>query len=269
MNIRKSLSKGILLFVILASACKKEKHLNDQSLHLAGKLKEEQVQYIGKLRFLYFYDQDRTLLKQEQWAEGLLVAANEYRYLNGKLYFRTYSTYAGPDAPLRVHSVSKYTYTGELLTRVVENVLQRDGQESDIVTSLYYSEKGSLTFARRWQLTAEGYPLMTHNFFKTDAAGNILTIKEVNITNGVTANPNIYTMKYDDKHNPRYRLVDPLEFTQYFSPNNVIGLNESTPAAAHDTHFLYHYNIQQMPLSLQVDDIVESEFRDVVKWVYY
>ena len=269
MNFKSTLAKGILLFVILVSSCKKEEHLNDQSIHLAGKLKEEYVQYNGNIKFLYFYDQDKTLLKQEQWAEGILLAANEYRYLDGKLYFRTYSTYAGPNAPLRVFSVSKYTYTGELLTRVVENVLERHGLESDIVTSLYYDDEGSLTFARRWQLTAEGYPLMTHNFFKTDAAGNILTIKEVNVTNGVTAKPNIYSMKYDDKHNPRYRLVDPLEFSHYFSPNNVIGLNEKTPATEHDVHFLYQYNIQQMPLSLQVDDVVESDFRDVAKWIYY
>lgn len=265
----KSTVKGILLFVILASACKKEEQLNDQSIHLAGKLKEEQVQYIGNLKFKYFYDKDKTLLKQEQWAEGLLVAANEYRYLNGKLYFRTYLTYAGPDLPLRVYSVSKYTYTDELLVRVVENVLERHGQESDIVTSLYYNSKGSITFARTWNLTAEGYPLMTQKFFTTDANGNILTIKEVHITNGVSAKPTFYTMEYDEKHNPRYKLVDPLEFTQYFSQNNVINLNEKTTAAEEATHLIYLYNIQGMPLSLKLDKHVDSELKEAVKWIYY
>lgn len=268
MNSKTTLAKGLLLFVLLVSACKKDENLHDQSNIVHGKLKEEQVQFEGDLKFQYHYDNDQTLNKQELWADGMLVASNEYRYLNGKLYFRTYSTYAGEKA-LKVISVSKYTYTGDLLTTVVENVLERHGAESDIITNFTYTEDGLIKSARKWNINEYGVPIVVESAFTTGVNGNIIKISEVTTTRGVRGLPSVYTMKYDDKRNPRYGLIDPLEFTEYFSPNNVVDLNEKTSSGEKLTQFRYEYNADRLPTSVDANDLLPAEFRELVKWVYY
>lgn len=269
MNFKIKLTKGLLLFVFLISACKKDKQEFDSSILLVGKLKEEQVQYAGDIKFKYFYDNDRTLNKQELWAGGMLVAANEYRYLDGKLYFRTHLVYTGQNVPLKVESVSKYTYSGDLLTEAVENVLERKGEESDISTRFTYDERGFIQSARQARVTSEGTRIVVYHTFTTDEEGNVLKIKELTTTNGKAAKSNMYTMQYDDKHNPRYNLIDPLEFSQFFSPNNVVELNVKTTAEERSTQFRYLYTPQQMPVSMEANDVIKTEFRDLVKWVYY
>ncbi|RYE43090.1 MAG: hypothetical protein EOP48_23080 [Sphingobacteriales bacterium] len=220
------------------------------------------------IKFLYFYDNDQRLDRQELWAEDMQLASNEYRYLNGKLYFRTHSIYSGEKALVET-SVTKYTYTGEQLTTVVENVLERHGEESAIITNFTYTDEGFIKSAVQKWVTAEGYRIVVESTFTIGINGNILQIKEITFTNGVAAKPDIYTMEYDDKRNPRYHLIDPVQFTEYFSPNNVVSLKEDTSAKKKTTEFRYQYNPQRMPTSVEANDVVQTEFRNVAKWIYY
>ena len=268
MNIKRTLLKALLLLVLLASACKKENKLHDHTNVNPGKLKEEYVKLGGDLKYVYHYNDDQTLKKQELWADGMLIASNEYRYLNNKLYFRTYSEFSGEKA-LKVISITKYTYTGELLTTAVENVLERHGGESDIITNITYTEEGLIKSARQRRINEFGVSEEVERAFTTGANGNIIKINEVRYTRGIGAPPTVYTMKYDDKRNPRYGLIDPLEFAEYFSPNNVIDFHEKHLNNEKCVQFYYEYNADWLPTSLEANDLIQNEFRNLAKWSYY
>ncbi len=269
MNFKSTLIKGLLLFVLFASACKKDKHEIDPTTLFAGKLKEELVHVTSDIKFVYFYNEDKTLKTQELRGEGLLLAVNDYRYLDGKLYFRTHSVYTGPNTPLKEETVSKYTYTGELLTEVLDNALERDGEESNITTRFSYDTNGFLRFARQANVDVDGNSVVVYRTFNTDDNGNILKIRELTIVNDKVSKSQTYTMQYDDKTNPRYNLIDPMEFSQFFSPNNVVNLIVKNDDEETSTEFRYLYTPQQTPATMESNYVVPTEFKDFVKWAYY
>lgn len=269
MNSKTILTKSLLLFVLLASACKKDNTPPDNSALLKGKVKEERVLISGNYKFSYDYDENQQIKAQKFWIDDVVAALNEYTFLKGKLYFRVYSLHAGTGAAMNEESVTKYTFTGNQLTLAVENVLARQGEESDIVTRFTYDEQGFIKSTRQESTTAEGSQHLVINLFTVDENGNILKIRESTYFDGKFAKRNTYTMEYDDKQNPRYNLINPLEYAQYFSPNNVVELTEKTSEEETSTQFLYQYNSAQKPASMDANDVVKTEFRHLVKWVYY
>ncbi|HKG05085.1 MAG TPA: hypothetical protein VKB19_01435 [Pedobacter sp.] len=256
MKLKNALVKSLILFILLLQACGKnspEKENEKPPVEeekpgpLANKLRSQ-----GKTENSpdnYFYNSDGTLSREEfyEYDNVKLSFQNKYYYKNNKRSASTFAADYSLGDTLTVSYRHDVTWTGNQITEVLEDWPYLDSPKgiqlaNRELSTFSYDAKGFIKSIKiEW--VKNGTKTRKQDLqLTTDGRGNLIKAEITTYDmNGDFMHSSTEVREYDDKVNPKYKLLSPISYFAFFSPNNVTKISG-------ETTYTYKYNAAGLPI---------------------
>ncbi|WP_276089180.1 hypothetical protein [Pedobacter sp. JY14-1] len=247
------LLKCLAVSFLVLQSCKHDKTTvkpegTDSPGPLAGKLKTILVNGEKEFWTAYSYAQDGTLEKEQSFNKTKVQNETDFDYAGGKITStvlkRSYAEGLSPAV------VRHFYYTNGMLSSIREFDVDPYSLERSAFNYVFSYSGGVLKELRTEIVRSAGdYVLYQLTKFDADARGNVVKAEIQTYRNNQAQNTEIRQYVYDDKVNPLVKLTDPLKFSVYFSPNNVVKetITPSPGGSSTVTGYQYEYNADGKP----------------------
>jgi len=247
------LIKCLAVSFLLLQSCKHDKgtvkpECVDNPGQLAGKLKSVLVNGEKEFWTAYSYAQDGTLEKEQSFNKTTVQNETDFDYAGGKITSTVLKrNYADGLSPAVVRH---FYYANGMLSSIREFDVDPYSLERSALNYVFSYSGGVLKELRTEVVRSAGdYVLYQLAKFDADARGNLVKAEIQTYRNNQVQNTEIRQYTYDDNINPMVKLTDPMKFSIYFSPNNVIKETITPTAGGNSTvvNYQYEYNTDGRP----------------------
>lgn len=270
MNRIKVIIGTLAVLVLLFQACGKSGLPEEpKRLYFANKLKKETHLTTGQNTTSYFYNEDGTISRIEQRADGKIIMLFQYTYADGRCALLKVSG-SLDKAALNTGITYTYRYNGENIIEVQADSFSAQ-QEETRLSELYtfsYDAGGFVQSCKKEQIGADTKKLNVISRFTTDIRGNITQIDEDHYTDGAVTSTVTEIMLYDNQINPRFQLVSPLRFAEFFSPNNIGRHNyqNAGPGPVSFRRYTYIYNSAGFPVDISYTQDIGDPYHELLEY---
>ncbi|WP_316788954.1 hypothetical protein [Pedobacter frigoris] len=246
----------VFIFIVLVftfQSCKKEEIAQNS---LKGKLKIEKILGGGGGEYYFGYNPDHQVSIFAQSFQGRRISQELPKYKDGFLTEVAVATLGSSDQIFNLFLTKLYSYENNNVSEIKE-VLKGQVVSNGYTPMNYefeYDSENKLKSLKQEHAILGEKELLRELFIQTDTRGNIIKLTTKAYSDGVLIGTIEGEYEYDDKVNPKYKLYDPAQILEYFSPNNWIKYKVTqTSGPEIKISRSFEYNSANLPVKIYSD----------------